>query len=127
MDLTTRKIIADITASGSDRYRYHVIHAVKGRSAFDLHMNMVSLQEKWLDSFSENDKKKSLLVAAIQETFSKATLKNPATTRSVPRRRLWLYFYNKTLSDPVRTSVSYSSPKAKKWLKAFNESGNDLL
>ena len=90
-------------------------------------MEMVSLQEEWLDSFSETDKKKSLLVAAIQETFSKATLKNPATAPPVPRRRLWLYFYNTTLSDPVRTSVSYSSPKAKKWLKAFKDSGEDLV
>ena len=96
MDAITRRIIADITAGGSERYRYHVIHAVKGLSAFDLPMQMVSLQEEWLDSFSETDKKKTLLIAAIQETFSKATLKNPANAPIVPRR-LWLFFYNTTL------------------------------
>ena len=125
MEPIIQKIIADINGSGSERYRYNVIHAVKGPIAFDLHTQMVSLKEEWLDSFSENDKKKSLLVAAIQQTYSKATLKNPEKAPIVPRRRLWLFFYNATHTGPVRTSIPYS--QGKKWLKAFKDSGADLI
>jgi len=101
-----------------DRYKNIVIHAVQGTPAFNLHTHMVPLDESWPNSFSDTYKQYSLLLAVVQTTISKAKV-----LPKVPRRRLFLYFYNTTLSDPVRTSLAYSHPKAKKWLRLFQGSG----
>jgi len=105
-----------------DRYHNTVIHAVQGSPAFNLHTHMVSLDQDWLNAFSDTDQNHSLLLAVVQTTVSKAKV-----ATKVPRRRLFLYFYNTTLSGPVRTSLAYSHPRAKKWLQLFQGSGVDEL
>lgn len=93
---------------------------MQGAPAYNLLTHIVSLDQSWLNSFSELERKNSLLLAVVQTTVSKAKV-----APKVPRRRLLLYFYNTTLSAPVRTSWAYSNPKAKTCLRLFH--GNDEL
>lgn len=98
-----------------DRYVNKVVHAVQGPPAYNLLAHMGSLDQAWLNSFSDAERQNSLLLAVVQTTVSKAKV-----APKVPRRRLFLYFYNTKLSAPVRSSLAYSHPRAKKWLQLFH-------
>ena len=103
------------------RYPTTVIHAFKGKIAFDLHAQMVHLDEKWLESCS--DRKKSLLFIVKQLTISKATLKNPDKTPSKQIERIFSILYTPCSETPVRSKLM-----GKKWIKMVEDlKEHDLL
>jgi len=116
---TDKKFIADVLSESSERYPLSLAYTFKGKQAFDLHAAMISLDEDWLQSISEADKKKSLMVVVIQKTVSKATLKN-ADNPAAGRQRLRVVF-DVPGSSPVRSATGYSSAHGKKWLKLLEE------
>jgi hypothetical protein len=79
---------------------------------------MIPLEEKWLESISEANKKKALLIVMIQRTVSKAALKNQ--DKPAGRQRL-MVLLDVPGSEPVRSATGYSSPLGKKWLKLLHE------
>lgn len=117
---TDKKFIADVLSESSERYPLSLAYTFKGKQAFDLHAAMISLDEDWLQSISEADKKKSLMVVVIQKTVSKATLKNADKQPPVGRQRL-LVVFDVPGSSPVRSATGYSSAHGKKWLKLLEE------
>ena len=115
-----------IEDESSERYPLELLAAFKGPDAFDLHSEMVSLQDAWLEKFSNEDKKKSLLLVFIQTTVSKATLKNPSLKPASPVRRIKIMF-DIPGSYTVRSGYGYTSAKGKKCLKRIQENkGKDL-
>ena len=104
-----KKLITDINTGANaseelrQRYPTTVIHVFKGKIAFDLHAQMVHLDEKWLESCS--DRKKSLLFIVKQLTISKATLKNPDKTPSKQIERIFSILYTPCSETPVRSKL----------------------
>jgi len=122
-----KKLITDINTGANaseelrQRYPTRVIHAFKGKIAFDLHAQMVHLDEKWLESCS--DRKKSLLFIVKQLTISKATLKNPDKTPSKQIERIFSILYTPCSETPVRSKLM-----GKKWIKMVEDlKEHDLL
>ena len=120
LNLLDKKYINELLDYEKERYPKTLIHASKGREAFDLHSQMVSLDDDWLEKFSEKDKKKSLLLVIIQTTVSKATLKNPEKKPTRSRQRIQVIF-NIPGSSEVRTYYGSSSSNGKKCLELLNE------
>ena len=122
MKLTVKdkKYIDLIIDNASERYPRELLAAFKGPDAFDLHSEMVSLQDEWLEKFSEEDKKKSFLLVFIQTTVSKATLKNPSLKPAVSKKSLDIKF-NIPGSYTVMSGYGYTSPHGKKVLKLIQE------
>ena len=107
-----KKHISTIIKDASERYPLQIIAAFKGSHAFDLHSKIVSLQDSWLEKFSEEDKKKSCLLIFIQ-----TTLKNPGV-----KKKIIIIF------DKVRSGYAYSSSHGKKCLKLIEENrANNLI
>jgi hypothetical protein len=121
-----KKFIAEILSESSERYPLTIMHAFKGKGAFDLHAKMISLDQDWLTSFSESQKNKSLLLVFIKRTVSKATLKDPSKQPATSVQRLFTVF-DAPGSLPVRSGVGYSSAPGKKWLKLVDEYKNHNL
>jgi hypothetical protein len=125
-----KKIVADIN-NGADapteelrqRYPKTVMHAFKGKLAFDLHAEMVHLEQKWIDGCTDANRKKSLLLIVKQLTISKASLKNPGKMPSRQVQRIFSILYTPCSQTPVHSIL-----KGKTWLKLVEEAKeHDLL
>ena len=114
-----KKFVAEILSESSERYPLTLEYTLKGKQAFDLHTAMIPLEEKWLESISEANKKKALLIVMIQRTVSKAALKNQ-DKQPASRQRL-MVLLDVPGSEPVRSATGYSSPLGKKWLKLLGK------
>jgi hypothetical protein len=126
--LTARdhEIIASHTKDGpEERYPEIPRYAFKGRHAFDLHSKLVSLIDEWDGLFTEAQKENCALLATIQTTVSKATLKNPTVAPVNPRRKIHLYFYSK--EQMVPSGTSYSTAQGKQWLELLDAEPGNLL
>ena len=120
LTLDDKKHISTIIKDASERYPLQIIAAFKSPHAFELHSLMVSLQEDWLEKFSEEDKKKSSLLIFIQTTVSKVTLKNPSLKPEVSKKKIIIIF-DIPGSYTVRSGYGYSSSYGKKCLKLIDE------
>jgi hypothetical protein len=125
-----KKLITDINTGANasseelrQRYPTKVIHAFKGKIAFDLHAQMVHLDEEWLEACSDIQRKKSLLFIVKQFTISKATLKNPDKAPSKQIQRIFSILYTPCSETPVRSKLM-----GKKWIKMVDDlKEHDLL
>ena len=127
-NLTARysEIIDSHTKEGPDqRYPEQPIYAFKGRHAFDLHSRLVRLIDEWDGLFTESQKDNCILIATIQRTVSKTSLKNPVLTPRVPNRRIKLYFYSK--EQMVPSGVRYSTTQGKLWLELLDAEPGNLI
>jgi len=123
-----REIIASHTINGpEERYPEQPIYAFKGRHAFDLHSRLVRLVDEWDGLFTEAQKENCALLATIQTTISKATMKHSAlpAERINPLRRIKLYFYSK--EQMVPSGTSFSSTQGKQWLALLEAEPGNLL
>jgi hypothetical protein len=121
-----REILESHRRDGPDeRYPEQPIYAFKGRHAFDLHSRLVRLIDEWDGLFTEAQKDNCALIATIQTTVSKASLKNPVLTPKIPNRRIKLYFYSK--EQMVPSGVGYSTTQGKHWLELLDAEPGNLI
>jgi len=126
LTIQDKKYIEQIINGASERYPLELLAAFKGPDAFDLHSEMVALQDEWLAKFSEEDKKKSFLLVFVKTVVSKATLKNPSLKPAVSKKLLEIKF-NIPNSYTVMSGYGYTSAHGKKALKLLQENKEDNL
>lgn len=121
-----RKVIAFHTKEGpGERYPEQPLYAFKGRHAYNLHSRLVHLIDEWDGLFTEAQKESCALLATIQTTVSKVTMKHRAAAPVFPRRKILLYFYSK--EQMVPSGTSYSSQQGKLWLELLDAEPGNLL